>query len=331
MITEIRFKELFDLKKKLSIIAPMYNEENLVEQYCEIVLEDTKILEKNYEIEILLINDGSKDKTYDRMKKMYDKFSPHISIINLSRNFGLEGAINAGLSVFNGDIAVVMDADLQDPPSVIKNLVDKYEEGYDVVVAKRKKRESDTFFKKFSAGMYYKLTDKLSGKLKLERNAANFRLLSKNAVKELLKLQEVNRIFRVLVPFIGMKTAVIEYNRDKRFSGTTKYNIVSMLKYALDGITSVSIEPLRKIFSLFLLSVLFTVIFLILTIVLPSSWRKIYFICFIMSLFMNIVLICLSLIGEYIAQIMIEVKKRPTSIIYEHKSLEKKENNNELY
>ena len=179
--------------------------------------------------------------------------------------------------------------------------------------------------------MYYKLTDKLSGKLKLERNAANFRLLSKNAVKELLKLQEVNRIFRVLVPFIGMKTAVVEYNRDKRFSGTTKYNIVSMLKYALDGITSVSIEPLRKIFSLFLLSVLFTIIFLILTIVLSSSWRKIYFICFIMSLFINIVLICLSLIGEYIAQIMIEVKKRPTSIIYEHKLLEKKENNNELY
>ena len=290
--------------KKLTIIAPMFNEESLVSKYCEQVLKDLKSLEKKYSIEILMINDGSKDSTWKQMNKMYKKYYPKISLINLSRNFGLEGAINAGLEKAKGNIVIAMDADLQDPPSVILELVKKYEEGYDVVIAKRKKRKSDTFFKRFSANLYYKISDKLSGKLKLERNAANFRLLSRKVVNELNKLEEKNKVFRVAVPFIGMKTAIVEYDRDQRFSGKTKYNLFSMTRYALDGITSISIEPLRKI--------------LILSII--NYNQKLYILGFIIGFFSTMILVSLTIIGEYVGQIMVESKRRPISIIEDYKT-----------
>ena len=196
-------------------------------------------------------------------------------------------------------------------------LVKKYEKGYDVVVAKRKKRESDTFFKKFSANLYYKISDKLSGKLKLEKNAANFRLLSRKVVDELNKLEEKNKVFRVTVPFVGMKTAVIEYNRDQRFSGKTKYNLFSMIRYALDGITSISIEPLRKIFTISIFSSIVTVLLLILSII---SKEKLYILGFIIGFFSTMILVSLTIIGEYTGQIMIESKRRPISIIDDYKT-----------
>lgn len=304
--------------KKITIIAPMYNEENLVSEYCEQVFKDLELLEKSYIIEILMINDGSKDNTWEKMNEIYEKYYPKISLVNLSRNFGLEGAINAGLEKSMGDIVVVMDADLQDPPSVILELVKKYEKGYDVVIAKRKKRESDTLFKKLSASLYYKISDDLSGKLKLERNAANFRLLSRKAVNELNKLEEKNKVFRVTVPFIGMKTSVIEYNRDPRFAGKTKYNLFSMIRYALDGITSISIEPLRKIFLISIFSSMITIILLILSIM--NYREKMYILGFIIGFFSTMILISLTIIGEYVGQIMIESKKRPISIINEYKT-----------
>ncbi len=304
--------------KKLTIIAPMYNEESLVSKYCEQVFKDLKSLEKNYGIEILMINDGSKDSTWKQMNEMYKKYYPKISLINLSRNFGLEGAINAGLEKAKGNIVIAMDADLQDPPSVILELVKKYEEGYDVVIAKRKKRKSDTFFKRFSANLYYKISDKLSGKLKLERNAANFRLLSRKVVNELNKLEEKNKVFRVAVPFIGMKTAIVEYDRDQRFSGKTKYNLFSMTRYALDGITSISIEPLRKIFTISIFSSIATILLLILSII--NYNQKLYILGFIIGFFSTMILVSLTIIGEYVGQIMVESKRRPISIIEDYKT-----------
>lgn len=304
--------------KKLTIIAPMYNEESLVSKYCEQVFKDLKSLEKNYGIEILMINDGSKDSTWKQMNEMYKKYYPKISLINLSRNFGLEGAINAGLEKAKGNIVIAMDADLQDPPSVILELVKKYEEGYDVVIAKRKKRKSDTFFKRFSANLYYKISDKLSGKLKLERNAANFRLLSRKVVNELNKLEEKNKVFRVTVPFVGMKTAIVEYDRDQRFSGKTKYNLFSMTRYALDGITSISIEPLRKIFTISIFSLIATILLLILSII--NYNQKLYILGFIIGVFSTMILVSLTIIGEYVGQIMVESKRRPISIIDDYKT-----------
>lgn len=304
-------------RKLISIIAPMYNEEKLVEEYCNEVYKIIKEIQEKYEVEVLLINDGSEDKTYEKMLKMKEKYSGYIKIFNLSRNFGLEGAINAGLKKSLGDAVVVMDADLQDPPRVILDMIKKWENGADIVVGSRIKRKYDNLFKRITAKIYYKILDLLSGKLKLEKSAANFRLLSRYAVNELLFLPEVNPVFRVTVPFIGMKTDVVEYSRDKRYAGKSKYKIGSMIRYALDSITGISIEPLRKIVWLPIFTFIMCIIFFIIGLFIEDTdWFK--FILMISSLLFctTLIMICLALLAEYIGQIMIEVKRRPMSIIY---------------
>ena len=226
------------MDKLLTIIAPMYNEEPIVEQYVITTLDALEKI-KGYTHEIILVNDGSSDNTYGEMLKMQEKFPREIGVVCLSRNFGLEGAVDAGLRAATGDAVVVMDADLQDPPDVILEMVDKWEQGYDVVSAKRIKRKNDNLFKRASADFFYFVQDKLSGKLKLERNAANYRLLSRKAVDMLLSFPEVNRSFRVLVPYAGMRSTFVEYERDKRYAGKTKYNLSSMVHYALDSLTGI--------------------------------------------------------------------------------------------
>ena len=235
------------MKKLISIVAPMYNEESLVHVYCEEVLKMASGLTDKYDFEIILVNDGSKDKTYELILGEQSSHPDEITSVCLSRNFGLEGAVNAGIRKAAGDAVVVMDADLQDPPALIPEMISKWENGADIVVGSRVKRSSDGFFKKFGAGCYYKVLDSLSGKLKLEKSAANFRLLSRKALDQVLALPENNSVFRVVVPFVGMKTDVVEYDRDKRFAGKTKYNLKSMIPYALNSITGISVEPLRKI------------------------------------------------------------------------------------
>ncbi|WP_196603714.1 glycosyltransferase family 2 protein [Pectinatus haikarae] len=306
------------MKKVISVVAPMYNEEKLVQEYCKTTLNTLAAISNIYNVELLLVNDGSKDKTYEKMLLMQQKYMDKISIINLSRNFGLEGAVSAGLKKAKGDAVVVMDADLQDPPALILEMVKKWENGMDIVVASRIKRSNDTLFKKLSAGCYYKVLNFLSGKLKLEKSAANFRLLSRRAVQQILELPEVNRVFRVIVPFIGMKTAVVEYDRDKRFAGKTKYKFASMLRYALDSITSISIEPLRKIVFMAMISFVITIITLLGVLFTQYPWNIACFIVTIVSFLFTLLFMVLTIIGEYIGQIMIEVKKRPTSIINEY-------------
>lgn len=307
------------MKKLISIVAPMYNEQELVEEYCETTLMSLQPLKENYIFEILLVNDGSKDNTLFYMHKMQEKYPCEITIINLSRNFGLEGAVNAGLKKAAGHAVVVMDADLQDPPSLIVQMVQKWESGADIVVASREKRTNDSFFKKLTANMFYKVLNSLSGKLTLEKNAANYRLLSRKAVDEIMSLAEVNGVFRVVVPFIGMKTDTVTYDRNKRFAGETKYNLKSMIRYASDSLTGISIEPLRKIIWSIPIAGLMVIISLIGIIAGNGPWKIGFTITLFISFLFGILFICIGLIGEYIAQIMVEVKGRPTSIIYEYK------------
>ena len=235
------------MKKLISIVAPMYNEESLASVYCNEAKKMIELLQSRYDFEVILVNDGSKDNTYSIMLEEQRKNPELFSTICLSRNFGLEGAVNAGIRMAAGDAVVVMDADLQDPLNLIPLMIEKWENGADIVVGSRVKRSNDNFFKKLGAGIYYKILDELAGKLKLEKSAANFRLLSRKALDQVLALPEVNSVFRVVVPFVGMKTDMVEYDRDKRFSGKTKYNLKSMIPYALDSITGISVEPLRKI------------------------------------------------------------------------------------
>lgn len=306
------------MKKLISIVAPMYNEETLAHEYCRETLAMADNLKDQYDFEILLINDGSKDHTYAVMLEEQKAHPKEISIICLSRNFGLEGAVNAGIRKAAGDAVVVMDADLQDPPALIPEMIKKWEAGADVVVGSRVKRSNDKFFKKFGANCYYKVLDKLAGRLTLENSAANFRLLSRKALNQVLELPEVNSVFRVVVPFVGMHTDIIEYDRDKRFAGKTKYNLKSMIPYALDSITGISVEPLRKISYFILLAGIAFFASLAGLIFVSDVWKPACLVLMVFSFLVGFVFVGMSVMAEYIAQIMTEVKGRPISIIYDY-------------
>lgn len=311
------------MKKLISIVAPMYNEEKLVHEYCEETIASMDRLKDQYDYEIVLVNDGSRDGTYEKMIMEQQQHLDFISLVCLSRNFGLEGAVKAGIKKAKGDAVIVMDADLQDPPALLPEMIAKWESGADVVVCSRVKRSSDKFFKKFTAACYYRVLDALSGKLKLEKSAANFRLLSRKAVDTLLAMPESNSVFRVMVPYVGMKTEIIEYDRDKRYAGKTKYNLKNMIPYALASITGISIEPLRKIFWFIPLDFLLFVISIVGIILTEEIWKAMWGIILVISILFGLLYVGILVIAEYIGQIMLEVKGRPISIIYEYRPSEK--------
>ncbi len=228
--------------KKISLITPMYNEAPMVSLYMEKVQE---ILTKlnGYEYEIICINDGSSDDTLTLLKQEQEK-NDHLVIIDLSRNWGQEAALSAGLLTATGDCAIPMDADLQDPPELIPLLIEKWEEGYDVVNAKRVSRKKDTAFKRQSAGLYYRILEKLSPKVKIPQNVNNFRLLDKKVVDTINNLPETNRVLRIEIPFVGFKSCEIQFVRQKRAKGKSHYPFKAMVNLATSSITSLSTKPL---------------------------------------------------------------------------------------
>ena len=311
----------------ISIIAPMYNEEQVCPLYIEETMKVVKKLEPKYRVEIICVNDGAKDNTLNEMFKAQAKYPDNVGVINLTRNFGLEGAVNAGLKTATGDAVIVMDADLQDPPELILEMVKKWETGADIVVASRETRTNDTFFKRTTANIYYKLLDSLSGKLKLEKSAANYRLMSRRAVDTVLSLPEVNTYFRVDVPFIGMNTERVSYNREERAAGVTNYDFEKLVRCALDGLTSISIEPLRKVMLTIPLMFVLLAASIIGALCTTGYWSILLGITAIISFFFLLLFIVLFIMCEYIGQIMTETRHRPTSLIYSYspsKNSEKK-------
>lgn len=307
------------MSKLISIIAPMYNEEQVCPLYIEETMKVVRQLEPLYRVEIICVHDGAKDRTLEKMYEAQAKYPEHVGVINLTRNFGLEGAVNAGLKTATGDAVVVMDADLQDPPQLIVEMVKKWEAGADVVVASRETRTNDSFFKRTTANIYYKVLDSLSGKMKLEKSAANYRLMSRRAVDTVIALPEVNTYFRVDVPFVGMKTDKVSYNREERAAGTTNYDFVKLVRCALDGLTSISIEPLRKVMLMIPLMVAI-MIGTILGAIFTDGYASILFgISAVISFFFSLLFVVLFIMSEYIGQIMTEVRHRPTSLIYSYK------------
>ncbi len=302
----------------ISIIAPMYNEEQVCPLYIEETMKTIRQLEPKYRVEIICVNDGAKDNTLNEMLKAQAKYPDHVGVVNLTRNFGLEGAVNAGLKTATGDAVVVMDADLQDPPELILEMVKKWETGADIVVASRETRTNDTFFKRTTANIYYKVLDSLSGKLKLEKSAANYRLMSRRAVDTVLSLPEVNTYFRVDVPFIGMRTEKVSYNREERAAGVTNYDFVKLVRCALDGLTSISIEPLRKVMLMIPLMIVLLIASVIGAVLTTGYWSILLGIAAIISFFFMLLFIVLFIMCEYIGQIMTETRHRPTSLIYSY-------------
>lgn len=306
------------MAKLISVIAPMYNEEELVREYCEVTLGVLRSI-SGYDHEIILVNDGSRDGTYGVMREVQNMYPEEIGIVDETRNYGLEGAIKAGLSVARGDIVVVMDADLQDPPNLMHQMLEKIESGASIVTASRVSRSNDSLFKKASANMYYRILDSLSGQESLGENAANYRMMTRDAVDKWLSLPEANNIFRVTVPYLGMKTDYVEYDRNKRAAGVTKYHFKSMLRYALESITGMSTEPLTKLIVLLPIDFCLFIIAIVTMLFVESYWKAAWLVIVALTVLTGMVLIATTCIGAYVGEILTEVKRRPQSIIQEYR------------
>jgi len=228
--------------KKITIIIPAYNEEESLPFLYERL---DKLMEnmKNYDFEILFVNDGSKDKTISIIKELREK-DKRISYVDFSRNFGKEIAMIAGLDYATGDCVIFMDADLQDPPELIPELVKYWEEGYDDVYAKRRSRKGETWLKKFTSKMYYKVLQKTT-RIEIQKDTGDFRLLDRRCVNALRKIRESERNTKSMFSWIGYKKKEVLYDRDPRVAGTTKWNYIKLIDLAIDGITSFTTSPLR--------------------------------------------------------------------------------------
>ena len=302
-------------KKILSIISPVYNEaENLGEFYSRVINATDNL---NLEIEIIYINDGSQDSTIDIITKQRQTDN-RITVIDLSRNFGKEIALTAGLDYSSGDATIVIDADLQDPPELIPKLVEKWREGYDVVNAKRIKRKGESLLKKIMSYIYYRLLFYLSD-IKVPRDTGDFRLLNKNALDALLRLREKHRYMKGLFVWIGFKQKEIEYEREARFRGKTKWSFFSLFNLAFDGLTSFSIMPLRLASTIGFLSALigffYGAVIVVRTLFFHEPVAGFTSLVVLITFFGGIQLLSIGIIGEYIGRIFNETKNRPLYVV----------------
>lgn len=317
--------------KKISIVVPMFNEEEMAPLFFDEIFKVISQIKLSVEFEIVTVNDGSSDKTLEILKQFQEK-DKRIIIVNLSRNFGHEQALFAGLKIASGDAAIPMDADLQDPPSLIPKMIDVYLEGYDVVNAKRSSRKEDTFFKKTTARFFYRFMNKLSKKVKIPEDVANFRLISRKALNEILALKENNRVFRVQVPFVGFKTAEIYFARPKRKKGQSKYNLKSMISLAISSIVSLTTGPLKWCIKwaigLGIVTVLSSIglltIFIIGEIYKFINIINFYYVYLAIWLCLNVLLfsitvimVTLAIISIYLSKAVLETEGRPSVIIDE--------------
>lgn len=228
--------------KKVTIIVPSYNEEEALPYLYERLNTMMNNLNQ-YEFEVLFVNDGSKDKTLELIKEMRNKDN-RISYVNLSRNFGKETAMIAGLDYATGDAVIFIDADLQDPPELIPELIKYWEEGYDDVYARRSSRKGETFLKKFTSKMYYKVLQSLT-RVEIQKDTGDFRLLDRRCVNALKKMRETQRCSKSMFSWIGYNKKEVMYDRDPRIAGKTKWNYKKLVDLAIDGITAFTTSPLR--------------------------------------------------------------------------------------
>ena len=302
-------------KKLLSIVAPAYNEAENIDEFYSRILESTKDL--NLDIEIIYVNDGSLDKTIDVIYKQKEN-NDHITAIDLSRNFGKEIALTAGLDYSSGDAVVVIDTDLQDPPELIPKLVENWNDGYDVVNAKRIKREGESSLKKITSYIYYRVLFRLSD-ISIPKDIGDFRLLDRKALDALLKLREKHRYMKGLFVWVGFKQKEIEYEREARFKGKTKLNLLSLFNLAFDGLTSFSIMPLRLASIIGFLSAvtgfLYGAIIVIKTIFFHEPVAGFTSLVVLITFFGGIQLLSIGIIGEYIGRIFNETKNSPLYIV----------------
>ena len=243
--------------KKISAVIPMYYEEQVAEKCYERLSEVLYSMKDKYDYEIIFVNDGSQDKTLEILEGIA-KEDKKVKIISFSRNFGHQAAVTAGLHYVSGDAIVIMDADLQDPPELIPEMLKKWEEGYEVIYGKRKSREGESAFKLLTAKAFYSMINKLSD-IEIPKNTGDFRLVDRKVVDVVNSLPEHNKFLRGLFSWVGFKQYAYEYERKERFAGKTKYPLKKMLKLASDGIISFSTKPLKIVGGLGILSVVLSI------------------------------------------------------------------------
>jgi len=305
--------------KKITIIVPSYNEEEALPYLYERLNSLMNSLDK-YEFEILFVNDGSKDKTLEIIKEMRSKDN-RISYVDFSRNFGKEIAIKAGFDYANGDSVILMDADLQDPPELLKQMYDAIVvEGYDSVGTRRVDRKGEPPIRSFFARMFYKIINKISD-IEMVDGARDYRLMKRQVVDAIISLKEYNRYSKGLFSFVGFNTKWIEYENIERVAGETKWSFWKLFKYALEGITAFSTTPLilSSILGLVFCFVAFLAIIFIIVKTLvfgdpTSGWPSLICIIVFVS---GIQLFSIGVIGQYLSKTYLEVKNRPIYIIKE--------------
>jgi glycosyltransferase involved in cell wall biosynthesis len=303
----------------LSVVAPMYDEEETVEEFHTRV--SSALEGRPYEI--VLVDDASSDATPELLDRLAAT-DPRVRVIHLSRNFGHQAAITAGLEHARGDAVVMIDGDLQDPPELIVDMLDLWRAGSDVVFAKRTGRTGESRFKLATAHLFYRLFGTLSD-IELEQNAGDFRLLDRRALDALLSMRERNRFLRGMSVWIGFTQTAVPYERDARHAGETKYTLRKMLRFSFDAISSFSWLPLQ---AATLLGFAFSAVaFVMLPLVVVARVLDIYVpgvasILFVILLLGGIQLITVGIIGEYVGRIYDEVKKRPLYVVRDTRNID---------
>jgi len=305
--------------KKISILIPAYNEEAVLTPLYR-RLEKLADGNKSYDFEFLFVNDGSRDKTLEIVKD-FAKNDHRVAYVNLSRNFGKEVAMIAGLDHVNGDATVIIDADLQDPPELIPEMIKYWEEGYDDVYARRISRDGETWFKKISSETFYRILQK-STNIPIQVDTGDFRLLNRRCVEALKQFRESQRYTKGMFSWIGYKKKEITYKRDPRAAGETKWNYLKLINLAIDGITSFTTAPLR-ISSFFgiitsLISFIFILVIIVKTILFGEPVAGYPSLMAVILFLGGVQLVSIGIIGEYIGRIFIETKNRPLYFVEEY-------------
>lgn len=304
--------------KLISYIFPIHNESGTIDELYRVLNSVIKkIPATSYTVEVIFVNDGSTDDSLDKLIAIQAK-NPGVMVINFARNFGHQIAVTAGLDHAGGDAAIIMDSDLQDPPSVSLDLISKWEEGFDVVYAQRRTRK-DSFFKRVSASLYYWMLHKLAD-ISIPRNTGDFRLIDRKVIDALAQFREHNRFLRGMVSYVGYRQVAVLFDRDKRFAGDSSYPLKKMIKFAEDGIFSFSAFPLKlisrlgyAISTISFLGILYAVI-----VKLADPHRVVpgwTFIVIAILLVGGVQLIMLGVLGSYIGRIYVEAQNRPLYLI----------------
>jgi polyisoprenyl-phosphate glycosyltransferase len=303
-------------KPVYSVIIPVYNEEEVVE---ECVSRLKTVMDKTAEsYELVFVNDGSRDNTKPLLQKMA-KSNPALKIIDFSRNFGHQIAISAGMDFVSGNAVLIIDADLQDPPEVMLEMIDKWKQGFDVVYGKRMKRKGETVFKLVTAKIFYRFLSGMT-QVAIPKDVGDFRLLDRKVCDAIRNIHERNRFVRGLISWAGYRQAAVPYVRDKRFAGKTKYPFIKMIRFALNAIVSFSYKPLRLasflgvMVSLGGFGYLVYVLYQFFSGETVQGWTSLISLSLI---FNGVILLILGIIGEYIGRIYDESKARPLYLVNE--------------